>query len=151
MRQWTWLALFVLAGGLYTVLVMLVGFEGFVAYAIHFSRVAVGVAVLAIYLPAMTVLFQEIPPPRRDYLLAGILLTWLSAISFAVWNEMGRSFGMVTSIFLSPVAGFFSLLLVLGGLFHFLAPGTSNTRHKLLAISIAIVAALVVTILPLFF
>lgn len=136
---------------LYVGAVALIGFEGFIALTINFLRVAFAAAVLIIYIPTLSEIFREVPPPRRDYLLAGIILTWLSAICFAISNEAGRIFGTETSIFISPVAGAFSLLLVLGGLFHLLAPGTASVNKTLIAAAIgAAVGGAVVFIAPLF-
>lgn len=126
-------------------------FEGTVAIAINFLRVALAAAVLIIYIPAVTHIFKDVPPPRRDYLLAGIILTWGSAIGFAISNEVGRIFKTDTSIFTNPVAGAFSLLLVLGGLFHLMAPGTASKTRTLVAVAIGVVIGVaVVFIAPLF-
>lgn len=136
---------------LYAVLVTFLGFVGAVAYTIHFTRVAAAVAVLFIFLPLTPQLFQEVPAPRRDYLLAGIILTWLSNILFSIWNQAGATFGVNTSIFGNPIAGFFSLLLVVGALFHFLAPGLQDRNTKVWAIALGLLVASAVVLVPIFF
>lgn len=150
MKALTWLILFsVLAT--YIGSVWLFGFEGAVALSLHFGRVAMATAVLILYIPSITTLFNEVPPPRRDYLLAGIILTWLSGVSFSTWNEMGRVFGTDPSIFTSPVAGLFSLFLLVGGFFHLIAPDTGGARPRIVALVIGILVAIgIVLVAPYF-
>lgn len=136
---------------LYVVLVLVFGFAGPIAHTIQFGRVADAVAVQLIYLPALAYIFNEVPAPRRDYLLVGTILTWLSGLSFSVWNEMGRIFHVDTSIFTSPISGFFSLILVGGGIFLIIAPDTTGRRLKVIAVTIAITfGGLLVFVAPLF-
>lgn len=148
---WFILGLVLLA---YGTAVSMIGFPGFLAYAVHFARVSISVAVLIIYIPAIATIFREVPPPGRDYLLAGILLTWLSSVSFSLWNELGRVFGTDIfngSIFSGPMAGFFSLLLVAGGVFHLLAPSSTRRNTRTMALSVgAFVAAAFVLVAPYF-
>lgn len=148
---WLVLALIVLA---YVTMVTMFGFSGFVAYAVQFWRIAVSVAVLIIYIPALATIFREVPPPGRDYLLAGIILTWLSSVSFSTWNELGRVFGTDVfdgRIYSGSVAGFFSLLLVAGGVFHLLAPSTAKRTTRLFAMVVGgLVATMFVVIAPYF-
>lgn len=148
-----WILTVIAAGiALYVAIVAMFGFEGFVAQSIAFGRVVFATAVLIIYMPTIAVIFREVPPPRRDYLLAGIIATWASALCFALWNAAGQIFGATTSIFISPIAGFFSLLLVVGGLFHFLAPGIGPTRRAVMAVLIGIVVGILVNgVAPIFF
>lgn len=139
------------ATALYIFVVALLGFQGFIANALNFWRVVLSVAVLIVYIPTISEIFREVPPPRRDYLLAGIILTWLSAICFSVSNEAGRIFGYPTSVYVNPLAGAFSLLLVLGGLFHLLAPGTATIKNSIIAVTVGIlVGATVLFIAPMF-
>lgn len=136
---------------LYASLVAIFGFQGTVAFSVHFGRVAVAVAVLILYVPVIAKIFDEVPPPRRDYLLAGIILTWASAVGFSFWNEAGRIWHVDTSIFTNPIAGFFSLLLVLGGIFHLIAPDTGQGKMRIIAITIGIITgAGLVFVAPLF-
>lgn len=148
---WVFLAAVFLS---YWLLVTTLGFPGFVAYGVQFWRIAVSVAVLIIYIPAIATIFREVPPPGRDYLLAGIILTWLSSVSFSVWNELGRVFGTEIfdgRIYTGPVAGFFSLLLVTGGVFHLLAPSTARKTTRLIAMGVGgFVATAFVLIAPYF-
>lgn len=140
-------------GLLYVVTVMSFGFEGPIALIINFGRVSLAVAVLFIYLPTLGVIFKQVPAPSRDYLLAGIILTWLSGFLFAVSNEAGRIFNYDTSIFTNPVAGFFSFLLVAGAVFHIVAPDNQDgrERRRFMALVVGgIVGFLVVFIAPLF-
>lgn len=133
----------------YVGVVTLIGFEGYVSQVLHFIRLAVTMGVLVLYIPAIRHIFAEIPPPRRDYLVAGIMLTWLSGVGFSILNTLGQVHGVERSIFISPVAGFFSLLLLMGGVFHIVAPQTTDdiTRREALMIG-AIFAALLVIIVP---
>lgn len=144
-RLW-WLLLFGLPA-VYIFLVVLVGFE-WMAIPIHFGRVAVAAAVLVLYLPVVKTVFKYVPAPQRDFLLAGIFFTWSSAIGFATWNEIGRTFGVDTSIFTSYVAGGFSLMLVVGGLFHLAAPPDDDVKVlRRVAICIGLAEAVVIVIL----
>lgn len=150
MKIFTWLVLLAVLLA-YIGSVWLFGFAGPVALALHFGRVSIAVAVLILYIPAITSIFNEVPPPRRDYLLAGIILTWLSGVSFSLWNEMGRVFKVDTSIFTSPIAGMFSLLLLTGGVFHLIAPDTGGTWPRIIALVIGILVAIgVVIVAPTF-
>lgn len=136
---------------IYALVVMVVGFTGVVANAIHFSRVSLSVGVLILFLPALGVMFRQVPAPSRDYLLAGNLCLWLSASSFSIWNEAGRVFGVETNIFFSPIAGFFSLLLASAGVFHVIAPDTARWSTRIIAASIGIVVGIIVVfVAPLF-
>lgn len=133
----------------YALLVYLIGFTGFAAMSIHFSRLVVSFAVLLLYIPTIKIIFIEVPAPRRDYLIAGIICTWLSAVGFSIWNAFGKVFGVDTSVFTSPVAGFFSLLLLSGGALHVIAPQLTHglTRREALMLG-ALFAIVIVFILP---
>lgn len=132
------------AAVLYAAIVLIFGFMGVVAGTVHFGRVALATAVLIIYVPLIATIFKEVPAPRRDYLIAGIILTWTSALGFAVWNELGRRLGVATSIFVSPVAGFFSALLVAGALFHIVAPDADRHRRVVALVVGVLVGAIVI-------
>lgn len=134
---------------LYVGLVATIGFEGLLALSIHFGRLAISMGVLILYIPSIKYIFVEVPAPRRDYLIAGILLTWLSGVGFSIWNVAGRVLHADTSIFTSPVAGFFSLLLLSGGVFHLIAPQVTQaiTRREALLLG-ALFAALLVIVAP---
>lgn len=150
MKAVAWYGLFG-AFVLFWALVFLVGFEGPVALTVNFFRVTLAVAVLIIYVPVITTIFQEVPPPRRDYLLAGIILSWASALLFAIGNEAGRIFDIDMSIFLNPIAGFFSLLLVSGGVFHIIAPPPTDNKTRIYALIIGVLISIgLVFIAPLF-
>jgi len=135
----------------YIGLALLIGFSGPIAITVNFLRVTVAFAVLMLYLPAITNIFHTVPPPSRDYLIAGIVLSWLSSLTFAIWNEAGRIVHVDTSIFTSPIAGFFSLLLVLGGFFHLQAPYVGSYSKKAIAVLVGVAMAIVVVMIaPLF-
>lgn len=125
MRNLPWL---ILVGILSTfaALVYLFPFEGPIALTIHFARTSLVMAVLIVYLPKIRFLFKSVPPPFRDYLLAGIIINQLSNELFSIWNEVGRVFDVDTSIFTSPLAGFFSLLLVISGICFLKAAATQG-------------------------
>lgn len=150
MKSITWALLFSVMAA-YVVSVLLFGFPGVVAYSVHFLRIAVTIGVLVLYIPSITSIFTEVPPPRRDYLLAGIVLTWLSSISFSTWNEAGRITGVDTNVFSSPVSGFFSLLLVFGGAFHLVAPNTSSKHTKIIALISGLIIATAIAIIAPYF
>lgn len=136
---------------LYVGAVAVFGFDGPIAMSINYLRVTLSAAVLIVFIPTLSLIFQEVPPPRRDYLLAGIILTWMSAIGFAVSNEAGRIFDYDTSIFTNPISGAFSLMLVLGGVFHLLAPGVASVRKSFIAVAFgSAIGFLVVFVAPLF-
>jgi hypothetical protein len=105
--------------------------------------------VLLLYIPAIKLIFVEVPAPRRDYLIAGIICTWLSGVGFSISNALGKSFGWDTSVFTSPVAGFFSLLLVSGGALHVIAPQLTHgiTRREALMLG-ALFAIVIAFLLP---
>lgn len=135
----------------YVFLVLVFPFEGFIGLIVNFLRVAVATAVLVIYGPKLGIIFRQVPAPSRDYLLAGIVLSWFSSECFAMYNEAGRIFGIETSIFKSPVAGGFSFVLVSAGVFHLLAPGTSEKKSLIIAVAIGVVVSVgVVFVAPLF-
>lgn len=112
-RTITWMSLLILAL-VYVVIVSVFPFEGPVALVLHFSRLAVVVAAFVMMIPMAPTLFKELPPPRIDRLFASVIFMLLSAEYFSVLNEIGRVFGVDTSIFTSPFAGFGSLLLTVG-------------------------------------
>lgn len=116
---------------LYAGLVYLFGFEGGVAYTLHFIRTSLAASVLFLYVPIIYIIFEEVPPPRRDYLLAGIILSWLSNVSFSTLNSFGRVFEVDGSIFTSPWAGYFSLMVVVAAIFHFIVPETTSRFAKI--------------------
>lgn len=151
MTQWKWLTATVALVLAYVAIVLIAGF-GNMAIPIHFGRVALAVGVLVLFVPGLSTVFRQVPAPRRDYLLAGIICTWSSAIGFAIWNEMGRQFGVDTSIFTSPIAGFLSLLLVIGGGFHIVAPDElAGKQRRFVAVAIGITAGVAITLVaPLF-
>lgn len=150
MRNVVW-ALLIAAVVIYWLLVWIVGFSGPLALGVNFLRVAVAVGVLIFYVPAIASIFIEVPAPRRDYLLAGIVLSWSSALLFAIGNEAGRIFDIDMSIFLNPVGGFFSLILVSAGVFHLVAPAVETNRSRYIAMAIGVVlSAALVFLAPLF-
>lgn len=128
----------------YSAILYLVGF-GYLALPIHFGRVMFGAAVTALFLPLVPFLFKK-PIQREDYLLASIFFTWTSALGFANLNDIGQTFEINRSIFTSPIAGFFSLLLVIGGVFAVIAPPPDAKFYRTVAISIGIINALVVVV-----
>lgn len=151
--RYIWFVLLAVAA-LYALLIALFGFEDRVALGVHFGRVAVATAVLIVYFPALKKIFKQVPAPGRDYLLAGIVFSWSSSDLFAFWNEAGRVFGVDTSIFTSPLAGFFSLILVVAGVFHLAAPDSADLgegKRRAIAIVVGVImAAGLVFVAPLF-
>lgn len=152
-KHWRWITFSVSVLGIYYVIVALAGFE-VVAIPIHFWRIALAVAVNILYIRVLGTIFLEIPAPRRDYLVAGIVLNTTSALGFAFWNEAGRQFQVDTSIFTSPVAGFFSILLVISFVFMALAappPNEGERNWKIIAVVSGItVGFLIAVIAPMF-
>lgn len=133
-------------------LVYLVGFEGPVAIATHFLRVALAIAVVIMYTPKIIYLFRERPTPRRDYLLVGIILTAWSGTLFAFWNEFGRIFRFENAtVFNNPIAGLFSLILATGFLFLVVAPDMGGKPFKLIALATGAFISGFVFIAPLIF
>lgn len=150
MKYLPWLILAVILG-VYLGLVTAFDFRGPIALAIHFSRIVVIMAVLILYLPWIREIFTSVPPPYRDYLFAGIVLTELSNTLFSTWNEVGRVYGVDTSVFTSPIAGFFSLLLIVGGLSFLKAADTENANRWLYAMLISVAfAIMLVFVAPMF-
>lgn len=136
----------------FLVVVDIFGFPGPLGISINFGRVSIGVAVLIVYAPAMLRVFTAHPAPRSDYLTTGIVMTWLSNELFSVGNEFGRIFKVDMSIFTNPVAGFFSLIAVVSGMFYFMAPDTEDTRKRTIWAGVcgALWGVVVVIIAPLF-
>lgn len=151
MRNLPWFIAFVVVA-VYVVLISVFEFEGPIALAIHFARTSIIMAILILYIPALREIFSMVPAPSRDYLLAGIILTELSNECFSIWNEMGRIYKVDTSIFTSPVAGFFSLLLAVGGISLLKAADETEYESRwLLALIIAVVfSTLLVFVAPQF-
>lgn len=139
-RLSVWLSLLVVFLA-YGTLVAIFGFPGMVALSIAFGRAAVSIAVLWIFIPYMSKLFDSIPPPGGDYLRMGVTLMWLSNTAFSFGNEYGRITDTDMSIFTNPVAGFFSLLVLCGGAFHLLAPTTEKPRTKYIAVGVGLIGA----------
>lgn len=135
----------------YLSMVSLFGFENRVALAVHFLRFATVTTALIIYLPALRNLFKEVPPPGRDYLLAGFVGFMLSNDYFSIMNEAGRIFKIDTSIFTSWQAAIGSVIVIVAAGFSVVAPGKDRTVSPYLAGAIAtILAILLVFIAPLF-
>lgn len=147
MNERLWLIFAGMLAG-YIGLVMLFGFEGPIAWTIAFGRLTVWIAFLILYLPALEIIFNEVPAPRRDYLVLGLILNGLSGDGFSVLNALGRTFRMDTSIWTSPTAGFFSLLLLGSGVACVVAPtlkiGGTTRKESLLYGAIFAIAILVV-------
>lgn len=152
-RKWLLFAVAVVAA--YISAVMLFGFIS-IANFIHFGRVALPFAVLFLFVQRLPELFREVPPPRRDYLIACIICLTLSLVGFSLWNEAGRQFGVNTSIFTNPIAGFLSLIAVIGSAFGLVAlprdvNGEWGNRRKLIALGVGlVVGTMVVVVAPLF-
>lgn len=140
---------------LYTLFVTLIGFEGLFAASLNFLRVTSSVAVLILFIPFIRGIFENIPPPQRDYLLAGLICLWLSNFSFSLSNEAGKIWPAEwdSSVFKNPIAGFFSLLVVAAGLAHVFAPDyvRNVARRRIIALAIgATVGGLMAFVAPLF-
>jgi len=122
-KHWRWIAFVTVLVSSYLGLVALLGFEN-IAIPNHFARVALVTAGFILFVREIAGVFHEIPAPRRDYLLAGIICNSASGLGFSLWNETSRLFDVDSNVFTSPVAGFFSLLLTLSYVFFILAvPG----------------------------
>lgn len=156
-RALIWLALAAILI-VYWIAVMLFGFEGLVAFSTHFIRIGITTATLIVFIQGFLTLFKGEPPPRRDYLLAGINFMLLSAVCFSFWNEAGRIFLIDTSVFTSPVSGMFSLMLVIGAGLVIFAPPTGEstslihvfTKRKTIALIVgAVISAGLVFVAPL--
>jgi len=108
-------------------------------------RMTLALAVICLYLPAVKNLFRTEPYQDKDYLIAGILLTWISIAGFAVWNEIGRIFKIPTTVTVSAIAGYFMMVVGVGGYFHLRAPKVSGRRiwtAVLVGIGVAILVLL---------
>lgn len=117
--------------------------------AVHFIRSAVVMAVLIMFIPSLR--FIHRPYKNRDFLLIGIILTELSNTSFSIWNEMHRIYNVDNSIFTSPISGFFSFLLIVGGVSLLLASDVEDTRRWVIALFAAMAfGAALAFIAPLF-
>lgn len=150
MRALPWFIL-VLIVSLYLFLVLMFEYSGWIALTIHFVRTTVVMAVLILYFPVVKDIFKTVPPPYRDFLLAGIILTELSNTSFSIWNEMGRVYGVDSNVFTSPVSGFFSLLVAIGGIAFLKAADTEDARKWFYALAFAIAfSVFLVFVAPLF-
>lgn len=150
MRYLPWLVLAAIIGT-YLGLVSIFPFAGTIAITLHFLRFTVVMAVLVLYLPFIRDIFKTVPTPYRDFLFGGIILTMLSNELFSTWNEAGRIYGVDTSVFTSPIAGFFSLLVIVAGLSFLKAADTENRNRWIYALVIAtIFGVLLVFIAPLF-
>lgn len=128
----------------YWSLVAAIGFEGLIAYVVQFSRISTSLAVLIVFVPYISTIFKEVPPPGRDYLLGAIILSWLSGAEFSIWNELGRVFGTDTfdgRIYFSSIAGYFSLTLVAASVLCLLAPSTAKRATRIIAAGVGILVA----------
>lgn len=113
----------------YVAIVMIFGFSDDIGLAIHFTRTTVVFAVLLIFIPSMRFMFNKEPLRNRDFLLVGIILTELSNLSFSIWNEAHRIFGVDNDIFTSAISAFFSLLVIVGGVSLLLASDVEDTKR----------------------
>lgn len=139
----------------YVCLVLLIGFEGPLAVSLNFLRVTSSAAVLILFIPFMKFIFEKVPPPQRDYLLAGIVCQWLSVFLFSLSNEAGKIWPETwdSSVFTNAIPGFFSLLVVGAGVAHFFAPDfrTHAIRRRIIAITIgATLGGFMAFVAPLF-
>lgn len=139
---------------LYGILVTLVDFEGPIALSINFLRVGLSASVLILFIPFIRWIFKTVPPPQRDYLLAGIVCQWVSVFGFSLSNEAGKIFsGWDSSVFSNPIPGFLSVLVVAAGIAHVFAPDYKShvARRRIVALTIgATISVLVVFVAPLF-
>lgn len=126
---------------IYAGVVSIFTFAGMVALSIHFTRIAVTVAGLIIFIRMMPTLFREVPAPRRDYLIGSINFFLISLVSFSFWNEAGRIFGVDTSVFTSYVAGAFSIFAIVASVLALIAADTDGPKPKIIAVVIALVVA----------
>lgn len=140
-----WLGFLVSVPLVYACFVYVVGF-GWIALPIHFGRVMFPAAVLVLWIPLVPFLFRTQPVRREDYLLASVFFLFTSALGFANLNDIGQTFGVDRSIFTSPVAGFFSLLLVIGGVFALVAPPSDVSFFRRVALAIGLLNALVIVV-----
>lgn len=145
MTRRLWFIFLVAVPVVYAGIVALVGF-GWMALPIHFGRIMVAAAVVVLWLPLVPFLFSKQPTRREDYLLASIFFTWTSALGFANLNDIGQTFGISRDVFRNPVAGFFSLCLVIGGIFAVIAPPREAEFFRRAAIVIGLFEALVVVV-----
>lgn len=139
----------------YIGLVITFGYTESFGLAIHFSRTAVVMAVIIMFVPAMKYMFDTRHNTKsyrnRDFLLGGIILTELSNVSFSFWNEMYRIFGVDNNIFTSAISGFFSFLLILGGVSLLLASNVVETKRWVFALVVSVLAGVTLAfILPMF-
>lgn len=150
MKATVWLFLIVMFL-CYWLLVALLGFPGIVALLVAFTRTVLSIAVLWIFVPYLATLFSKIPPPGGDYLRMGVTLMWISNTLFSFGNEYGRITNVDMSIFINPVAGFFSLLVPCAGAFCLLAPTTEKNITKYIAIGVGIIGATALVFIAPFF
>lgn len=147
------LLLLVIAGLAYTGLVTLVGFEGPIAVSLNFLRVTLSAAVLILFVPFIRWIFVTVPPPQREYFIAGIICQWTSVFFFSLSNEGGKIFEWDSSVFTNPIPGFLSLLVVIAGVLHFFAPDYKDhlVRRRIIALSIgAAIGGFMAFVAPLF-
>lgn len=135
----------------YAILVLVFGFTEYFALSIHFIRIGIVMAVLVMFIPSMRYMFTTVPYKSRDFLLAGIILAMLSNELFSIWNEMHRVFGVDNNVFTSPISGFFSLLVALGGLMFLRASDMIERRRWIVSLVIAVLfSILLVFVAPTF-
>lgn len=139
MTRLRWGVAFALALTIYAALVWQLGSES-VTPALRFTRTALAVAIAFVYLPALRTLFLHQPPPGRDYLIAGIVATWLSVVFAMLWNELSDALAFTDQVRRS-VAGVFGLLMAGGALFHVLAAAKSGRPRLAIAVVVGVLAA----------
>lgn len=157
-RVLTGLSLFI-GLAIYGIIALLFTFEGPVALSLHFIRIAITVAALVLYIQEIPSVFEQVPPPRRDYFLTGINFMLLSSVCFSLWNEAGRIFAVDTSVFTGAISGLFSLFLIIGAGFALIAPDVGEkqdvpvifSKPRTIAILIGVVVAVgLVLVAPLY-
>lgn len=134
-----WVGLAILAA-LYVLFAATIGFEGPMALTIHFVRIFGTSTVVIIYLSKIRGAFEVQPPLRSDYLLTGIVCTFLSSVGFSLLNEAHRIWPDLVDndIFTGAIAGFCSLLLCVGAGFFFLTPNVGGVQLRRIAIVLGV-------------
>lgn len=126
MRRW-FLPVAVLVTALYWYLASL-GLYPELAPWLNVGRLVLATALLALYAPTVRDLFRTKPYRDADYHITGLLLVMASIAGFAIFNELGRTLEIPTTIANSSVAGFFAMMVAGGSFFLFTAPRVRGPR-----------------------
>ena len=112
---------------LYWVLAYLTEFENWIVF-MNAILLLVAISVLIAYFKPICYAVATGKIDRIDYLIMGVVLSWLSTILNRLWSTIYRSTGQPSWMFESDVLGYFIWMAIIGGILHLAAPGAIDGK-----------------------